>query len=200
MNLFSAIGAGAVKSNMAVFGAEQIRSTQSISRYFDAYVVAVNIGAMLELWIIPWIQSTSFDYAAAYEIAAGTLGMAVLLFIVGWPTYRNINLNETVVSKCIPVLISAFQTWQRQRPTRRVTQEEEIISSASHSFNGNDNLIGPEQPMRFERQPSSFIDYANAAYGGKFHDRIVNDVKSLRGAIVVFSLLIPYWLLYSQVK
>lgn len=183
---------------MAVFGAEQIQETQSTARYFDVYVTAVNIGAMIELWIIPWMQSTSSDYNAAYEIAVGTLGMAVVLFILGWPFYRNINLNETVVSKCIPVLISAFQTWKKSN--RSVIQEEDIVTSVTHSLNGYDNLIGREQSIRFERQPSSFLNYANVAYGGKFHDRIVNDVKSLRGAIVVFSLLIPYWLIYSQVK
>lgn len=199
--LFSAVGAGAVKSNMAVFGAEQIQDTQSAARYFAAYVLTVNIGAMTELWIIPWLQAnTTGDHTDAYAIAAGMLGMAVLLFLLGCPWYRNINLNETVVSKCFPVLINAYQTWRRQNPVKHVTREEDFTSSTGDLLNGPDNLIEHEQSVRLERQPSSILDYANAVYGGEFHDRIVNDVKSLRRALVAFILLIPYWLLYSQVK
>ena len=49
-------------------------------------------------------------------------------------------------------------------------------------------------------QPSqSILDFAKAAHRGKFTDRVVNDVKAFRRAVIVFLLLIPYWLIYCQV-
>jgi len=47
---------------------------------------------------------------------------------------------------------------------------------------------------------SIFLDFGKAANDGKFHDRIVDDLNSLRHAIIVFSLLIPYWLIYNEVR
>ena len=51
-----------------------------------------------------------------------------------------------------------------------------------------------------DEQPRTFLDFAKAVNHGNFHNRIVDDVKSLRNALVVFTLLIPYWLIYDQVK
>jgi hypothetical protein len=202
--LRSAVGAGAVKSNMAVFGAEQIQDSKPASKYFDKYVMAVNIGAMIEIWIIPYIQNKPdahpHDYQTAYLIAVGTLCIAALLFLIGWPYYIHVNLNETVVYNCIPVVINAFQTWRKQKQIQHSIDQENAISSTSDLLNASDNLNEEEKPIRIEHQPSSFLDYAKAANHGKYSDRIVDDVKSLRGAMLVFSLLIPYWLIYNQVK
>jgi hypothetical protein len=57
-----------------------------------------------------------------------------------------------------------------------------------------------EESIRMNERPSTFLDFAKAANHGKFPDRIVDDVNSLRRGIIAFSLLIPYWLIYIQVK
>ncbi|CAF4454763.1 unnamed protein product, partial [Adineta steineri] len=49
-------------------------------------------------------------------------------------------------------------------------------------------------------QSWSFLDYAKISNQGKFLDRVVDDIKSLRRIIIVFLLLIPYWLLYFQIE
>jgi len=49
-----------------------------------------------------------------------------------------------------------------------------------------------------EQQFTSFLNYAKLPYG-KYHDRIVDDVKSLRRAFYVFGILIVYWFVYNQV-
>ena len=46
----------------------------------------------------------------------------------------------------------------------------------------------------------SFLDYAKHRYGGIFHDALVDDVKQLKKIFAVFAVLIPYWLVYFQVK
>ena len=54
--------------------------------------------------------------------------------------------------------------------------------------------------MRTDERPHGFLDFAKAKNNGRFIDRIVDDVKSLQKAFIVFALLIPYWLIYNQVK
>lgn len=36
--------------------------------------------------------------------------------------------------------------------------------------------------------------------GGKFDDDLVEDVKSLKKILLLFAILIPYWMIYLQVK
>jgi hypothetical protein len=61
-------------------------------------------------------------------------------------------------------------------------------------------IVEDEEVTRKDQQVSTFLDYAKAMNDGKYIDRIVDDVKSLRGAFAIFILLIPYWLIYDQAR
>jgi dipeptide/tripeptide permease len=199
-----AIGVGAVQVNMAVFGAEQIQESKVTSRYFDKYYIAVNIGAIIATVCIPLIQTDSENetysnsYFYGYLIALFMLIGAAVLFIIGYRYYIHIPPYDTVIMKCIPVVINAFQTWCKYHNN---TQIRERIRSDSYSGNSSSsrNTISQEETMIIDGETLSFLDYAKAANHGKYNDRIVNDVKSLRRAIIVFLLLIPYWIIYYQV-
>ncbi len=199
--LFSALGAGAIKSNLAVFGAEQIRESKITSRYFDKYMVAINIGAMFATLAIPFIQNgDDKSIFIKYVVAAGTLFIAAILFLIGCRYYIHIKTNETVVTNCIPVVINAFQSWYQYKKNARSIDKKHITSSRSDLLNDSHSLAEEEESMRIDEQRPTFLDFAKAVNHGKYHDRIVDDVKSLRSAIIVFTLLIPYWLIYNQVR
>ncbi len=195
---FRAIGVGAVQSNMAVFGAEQIQESRMASRYFDKYYLAVNIGATIATLSISFIQNNSNDqtisnnYFYGYLIAICMLLSAAVLFIIGYRYYIHIPPFDSVILKYIPVIINAFQTRRRYQNERRIRNREDSLINRS-TFNQEGTRENAEQPL-------SFLDYANAANHGKYNDRIVNDVKSLQRAMIVFFLFIPYWIIYYQVR
>lgn len=199
-----AIGIGAVQANMAVFGAEQIQDSKLAARYFDKYFIAVNIGATIATLSIPLIQNDSNDqtttnnYFYGYLIAIFMLISAVVLFIIGYRYYIHIPPYDTVIMKCIPVVINAFQTWCKYHNNRQI-RERIRRDSYSGNLSSSRNTISQEETMIIDGETLSFLDYAKAANHGKYNDRIVNDVKSLRRAIIVFLLLIPYWIIYYQV-
>ena len=99
----------------------------------------------------------------------------------------------------IPVVTNAFQTWKKYR---RYTQTlNNNRRSSNPSVLVSDQIETSEQlSVTMSEQSWSFLDYAKISNQGRFLDRIVNDIKSLRRIIIVFLLLIPYWLLYFQVK
>ncbi|CAF3386932.1 unnamed protein product [Rotaria sp. Silwood1] len=71
---------------------------------------------------------------------------------------------------------------------------------SNESMFSNDQYENNKDQILFNmnEQPISFFDYAKGTNNGRFPDRIVDDIKSLRRIIVMFLLLIPYWLIYVQ--
>ena len=198
--LFSAIGAGAVQANMAVFGAEQNQETKRTWRYFDKYMIAVNVGNIIATSAIPYIQDPNqTHYFVGYLIATIMLFVAALLFIIGRSHYIYVKPHETVIVSCIPVFVNAFQTWRRYKKSESFIDRERRTDSFSESVNDIYGPIEQERIVRIEERPARFLDFAKQVNHGKFHDRMVDDVHSLRDVLLVFSLLIPYWLIYDQV-
>jgi hypothetical protein len=184
---------------MAVFGAEQIQESQITSRYFDKYMVAVNIGGIISTSAIPYIQNREGShYLTGYIVAAAMLFIATLLFIIGRRYYIYVPPYNTAVANCIPVVINAFQSWYKYKQNRRSVDKKHTTSSLNlmnAAYSPNES----EESIRIDERPSTFLDFAKVPHG-KFPDRPVDDIKSLRGALIVFTILIPYWLVYDQVK
>jgi len=187
-----------VKSNLAVFGIEQTHSTNLKARYFDKYAVVINTGSLIAYSIIPYIQfgvvikSGSRYYYVVYLIATISIAIATIVFLMGWKYYLDIRMNETVITNFFPVIFNACQSWYRLHRTD--DEHVRILSDVDESS----HEVEVEEDDDDEQQFTSFLNYAKLPYG-KYHDRIVDDVKSLRRAFYVFGILIVYWFVYNQV-
>ncbi|CAF1541779.1 unnamed protein product [Adineta ricciae] len=196
--ILTAIGVGAVQANMAVFGAEQVREQRATTQYFDKYYAAVNIGGLIAFAFIAYGQQND-SYFIGYIIPSGLLIIALILFLIGYRFCIHIVPHDSVISNIIPVLINAFQTWRKHR------RNSQILTNNRRQ---NSSTVLLDDPVDYSDQFSittsgqtwSFLDYAKISNQGKFIDRTVDDIKSLRRIIVVFLLLIPYWLLYFQIE
>ena len=124
---------------------------------------------------------------------------AALLFILGKRFYIHIEPSDTIITKCIPVIINAFQMWWKYKSDKNKMKKRLRNSSVTNVLFDSPHNREYEWSMHSEDIPS-FLDYAKLSNNGKFLDRIVDDVKSLRRVIIVFFLLIPYWLIYYQVE
>lgn len=195
-----AIGVGAVQPNMAVFGAEQIKNLRFTSRYFDKYYAAVNIGAIIAILSIPAIQNNTDNqvnpnnYFYGYLIAMFMLIIATILFIIGHRYYIFTPPHDTVIMQFIPVILNAYKNRQEYYKNRQ-TSTTNHTNSISIRPNNDGNQI-----MAHEERSMSFLDYAKSTNNGACLDRHVNDVKSVQRSTIVFLLLVPYWIIYHQVK
>ena len=52
----------------------------------------------------------------------------------------------------------------------------------------------------FSSPESDWLDVAMVNYGGTFLESEVNELRAMRKVVVLSFLLIPYWMIYSQVK
>lgn len=193
------MGVGAVQANMAIFGAEQLREEKPITKYFLKYYMAVNIGCFLALSIVAYIQQDK-SYFIGYLISTIFLVLTAILFCAGYKCYNHIKPHDSVISKIFPVLISACRTRliRLYDAHKRTSKKKPSIPSIEESTDedGRDNISASDT----SEQQITFLDNAKMPNNGQFLDRIVNDIKSLRRIIVLFLLLIPYWLIYLQVR
>ena len=182
---------------MAVFGAEQVRGHKNRTRYFDIYYAAINTGGLIAFGAIAFLQIKK-DYFIGYLVPGCLLILGFILFLIGYKYYIHIKPHNSVISLFFPVLINAYQSWKNYRRNRRdMNNERELQHDETYvEPEGDSNVY-----LSFTVNTStwSFLDYAKISNYGRFHDQIVNDIKSLRRIIVVFLFLIPYWLLYVQV-
>ncbi len=184
---------------MAVFGAEQIQESKITSRFFDKYVVAVNLGGIFAMSATSFTLGNDVAYRIVYIVTASLLFVSALLFIVGWRYYIHVTPYDSVITNCVPVIINALQTWRRYKQNMNSRDAEYRNAVQSNLVNAS-RSSSREEPMIIDERPSVFLDFAKIVNHGKFQDGIVEDVKSLRKAFMVFTLLIPYWLVYNQVR
>jgi peptide/histidine transporter 3/4 len=178
---------------MAIFGAEQIRDQKGATQYFDKYYVAVNIGSLLAFGIVAYIQQND-NFFLGYLISTAALAVTILIFSMGHRCYIRIKPHDSVITYFFPVLINAFQTWRKYRQHYENRPSREAMLSNDRDDNNN------QSAFNINERPISFFDYAKGANNGRFQDRVVDDIKSLRRIVAMFLLLIPYWLIYLQVK
>jgi len=183
---------------MAIFGAEQIREQKSTTQYFDKYYVAVNTGGLLAFGIIAYIQQ-NINWFIGHVISIALLIVTWIFFLTGYKYYIHIKPHDSVITNFFPVLINAFQTWRKHRRyTRRIANERRSSHKLALVRDQDDTI--DHLSFEINEQKISFFDYAKRANNGRFQDRVVDDIKSLRRIILMFLLLIPYWIIYLQVK
>lgn len=143
----------------------------------------------MSLLVLTMPDSTKFF--TVYLIATIVLVFSAISFVLGLWYCRHTKPSNTVVTECFPVFWYALRRWFKADRHRRqgFSNENSMDSLVAHE---SSSLISYEQPR-------SFLDYAKNRYQGPFIDRNVDDVKTLAKAAIVFLLLIPYWLVYSQV-
>lgn len=202
--LFSAVGAGAVKSNMTVLAAEQVPVTKITSHYFDKFVVVVSIGILIAVLVVPFIQDKippEYHYIL-YLVALCMIFVASSLFLIGWRYYLHVKTEETVITHCIPVIVNAFQTWYKSKRKDSLFARKNTSSIALRTLNSYNSYSAEDQaePTKILKRPLTFLDFAKIDNQGRFQSRIVDDVKTLPKALLVFTLLVPYWLICNQVK
>lgn len=184
---------------MPVFGIEQLQKPRRTSRYFDKHVIVMNASAMIAKLVISFIHDNNQkQFFLGYIVAASMLIASATLFISGHRYYRHIQPHDSAVTYCIPVIKNAFQTWRQYQKSGHLSDEVHINSDPTNRLDTATTAFGSES--RESKRVLTFLDFARVTNHGRFSDRIVDDVKSVRTALIVFSLLIPYWLIYDQVR
>ncbi|KAF6022250.1 SLC15A4 [Bugula neritina] len=101
-----AIGAGTVRTNLASFGGDQARSggIKSTHRFFTGYYWSLNLGAILALVAVAYIEDFNFFYG--FIVAGSSLLLSFLLFLLGTKLYIRRPAGAINVFKIVYRVIS----------------------------------------------------------------------------------------------
>ncbi|XP_076108625.1 solute carrier family 15 member 4-like [Mytilus galloprovincialis] len=172
-----AIGSGPFRSNIAPFGADQVKgeSQQANLTFFNWYYWCVNVGTLVALLVITYVQQHESFYDG-YLSALICLGVAAVVFLCGSCSYVYRPRTGSVFKNIFTVLCEACTKccWRR-KPSSSL---------------GDDAI----------EQPSSCLDFAMYRYGGNFQEGTVNEVKKVLKIICVFLTMVPYWMVYFQME
>ncbi|XP_074640754.1 solute carrier family 15 member 4-like [Tubulanus polymorphus] len=176
-----AIGCGTVKTNIAPFGADQVRGggPETMRGFFNWFYWSVNIGSLLALGPIAFFQQ-EFSFFIGYIIPCACLGCALLVFLAGLPCYSIKPATGSIIGNCFRVLLEACRVNHKRLKTNRTMYS--ITESSSFDEAG------------------SCIDYAKVRYGGSFQDSVVDDLKALLKIVLIFVTMIPYWIVIFQME
>ncbi|CAM5119606.1 unnamed protein product [Eretmochelys imbricata] len=173
--LLLALGISSVKANLTPFGADQVtdRGRNATRRFFNWFYWSINIGAVISLLVVAFIQQ-NVNFLIGYTIPAACVALALLVFLLAAPTFIT---KPPAGSQVSAMLRLAFRGSCGSR-ARRIR-----LSSLQSEAQGVDHLLdGKSQP----RAPSSEEDLANFQVMAKI--------------LPVLLTFIPYWMVYFQMQ
>ncbi|XP_055337152.1 solute carrier family 15 member 2-like [Paramacrobiotus metropolitanus] len=126
--LLVAVGTGGIKPCVVTYGGDQFVTGQERYReqFFSVFYFCINAGSLVSTFVTPILRSdvSCFDqegcYPAAFGLPAGLLAVAVVLFVVGRPFYRNIPPTGNIVGKVLACIWHALANKFRKNKPRGV--------------------------------------------------------------------------------
>lgn len=172
-----ALGTGPFRSNIAPFGADQVRGEgpQANLTFFNWYYWCINVGSLVALSVITYVQQYH-GFRWGYLSAVVCLGVSAFVFLCGSCCYIYRPRTGSVVKNIFKVLCEACSVGKW---------------GAKKAVSDDDNTIDV---------PTTCLDYAKYRYGGNIQDSTVDEVKKILKIICVFITLIPYWMVYFQME
>ncbi|PSC75608.1 NRT1 PTR FAMILY -like [Micractinium conductrix] len=123
-----ALGTGGIKPNVSAFGADQFDESDPQDRrektsFFNWFYFFVNIGSLLAVTVIVWVQE-NVGWAVGFAIPAACMALAVVTFVAGSPLYTHVAPTESPLSRVFKVVWAAWKA-----PTGLFTSDPERTAS-----------------------------------------------------------------------
>uniref|UniRef100_A0A7N0VLU4 Uncharacterized protein n=1 Tax=Kalanchoe fedtschenkoi TaxID=63787 RepID=A0A7N0VLU4_KALFE len=193
-----ALGGGGIKSNVSGLGSDQFdtsdpKEEKSMIFFFNRFYFCISMGSLFAVTVLVYIQ----DYVGrgwGYGISAGTMVIAVVVFLCGTKRYRYKKPLGSPLTVIWRVLILAVKNRSLPYPPHPSMLNEYHNSQVSHT-----------ERFRCLDKAAIVDEYAAAAAeGNKTNSWIVStvtqveEVKMVIKLVPVWSTCILFWTIYSQ--
>uniref|UniRef100_A0A7N0T673 Uncharacterized protein n=1 Tax=Kalanchoe fedtschenkoi TaxID=63787 RepID=A0A7N0T673_KALFE len=134
--LLTAVGAGGIRPCAVAFGADQFNESDPkqkawIWKYFNWYYFSMGVSILLAVTVLVYVQ----DYVGwGWGLGIPTIFMfiSVILFVLGYPLYRNLDPVGSPFTRLIQVSVAAFKKRKLSTDTKLLYENEEIDGPISN--------------------------------------------------------------------
>ncbi|KAM4845188.1 solute carrier family 15 member 3 [Thomomys bottae] len=170
--LLLALAASSVRSNLTSFGADQVMDLgrDATRRFFNWFYWSINLGAVLSLLVVAFIQQ-NINFLLGYSIIVACVGLGFFIFLLATPVFITKPPMGSQVSSMLKLALyyCCPRLWQRQ--SARDAQRDHLL---------------PDHRSWWQPGPSSLQDVAN--------------FQVLVKILPVMVTLVPYWMVYFQMQ
>lgn len=183
--LLVSTGEGAVKANLSTFGGDQLKRDAPCpdsKTLFNWFYWMSNVISLLCLAGVTYLQQMKwrFAFTVGFAIPAFSLTLAFGSFLCCQKYFTVRRPHGTGLRNMWLIL---HQAWSRRNAVKVEARE---LFPKSHSASVSFSSDG------------DWLDKALVSYGGTFLEAEVNEVRSMHKVLVFSVLLIPYWMIYTQ--
>ncbi|XP_026575916.1 solute carrier family 15 member 3 [Pseudonaja textilis] len=178
--LIMALGISSVKANLIPFGADQVTDCgqEATRRFFNWFYWSINIGAVLSLLVIAFIQQ-NVGFLIGYAIPAVCLAVALVIFLLAAPIFIT---KPAAGSRVFTVLHLTLQNSCCGKALQKVT----LKTRASN-------------PLLEADRPNPLSGESNQPMGSSSYEHASN-LHVVAKILPVLLTLIPYWMVYFQMQ
>ncbi|KAF3435906.1 hypothetical protein FNV43_RR22998 [Rhamnella rubrinervis] len=163
-----ASGVGGIKASLPTHGADQLdRGNQRlISAFFNWFFFSLVMGGMIASTVMIWVEENK-GWNWSFKISIVVLILALLIFTIGGPFYRNKIPGGSPLTRIFQILASAIKNRKASAPERQLEQ------TSSHS-----------NPKRDGKYHFKFLD--KALIDGSINSVEVEETRTFLGLLPIF--------------
>lgn len=179
-----------------------MQNAKLASHIFEKFVAISYFAALLYNLGGTYILDPQGNHYIFYVFGLGMLFLSIFLFAIGWRYYIHIKPYDSVIINCIPVYKNAVQTWLQSKKSEENTRIRCVNGPVLETMHSGDGFATEtiEESITSDERPSVLLDHAKVVHNGRFLDRVVEDVKLLQSALVIFFIFVlPYRVISNQV-
>ncbi|XP_077235259.1 protein NRT1/ PTR FAMILY 7.3-like [Tasmannia lanceolata] len=142
-----ALGMGGYQPSIATFGADQFdgedpKEVNSKVAFFSYFYMAMNLGSLFSTTALVYLEDKG-KWFLGYLTSAGSAFLALVLFLIGTPRYRNFKPGGNSLASICQVIIAAVKKWRAEMPTHGDDLYE--VNGNDYSTNGGRKILHTKQ-------------------------------------------------------
>uniref|UniRef100_A0ACD5X4V0 Uncharacterized protein n=1 Tax=Avena sativa TaxID=4498 RepID=A0ACD5X4V0_AVESA len=129
------IGDGAARACLPALGGDQFDTADPVEKrqetsFFNWYTFAVSSGGFVGLVLIVWVENRR-GWDIGFTLCALCVLLGMLIWIAGFPFYRNQMPGGSAITRILQVLVVSFKNRKVQLPENTIEQKQ-VMSPDDH--------------------------------------------------------------------
>ncbi|GAB9467430.1 Proton-dependent oligopeptide transporter [Globisporangium polare] len=220
-----AIGTGAIKANMLIFGADQFdpndpnEMTQS-NGFFLYFNHVVNAGALVSYGYLSILCVTGsglvpkeYGYFVTFAICGGVMVLAIALFVFAYPRYVHFTPQQSALTQIFEIVNGNCEYSKEARMLRygliafAIAFPVNLVAAFVSNVGSSGQylsyvvvvccLFGMYAWIRYGMH-TAYMDKSKASNGGRFNDETVDEIKMVIRVLPFACFMIMWECTYDQ--